>query len=70
MSDIQIAVVNWLPIVRGEFLEMPGLRLTKPQVQRLWGVDAVTCDALLDELVRRNFLKRTKKGGYARVDFD
>lgn len=70
MSDIQIAVVNWLPIVRGEFLEMPGLRLTKPQVQRLWGVDAVTCDALLDELVRRNFLKRTKKGGYARVDVD
>jgi len=70
MSDIQTAVVDWLPIVRGEFLEMPGLRLTKPQVQRLWGVDTVTCDALLDELVNRNFLKRTPKGVYARVDAD
>ena len=25
--------------VQGEFLEMPGLRLTQPQACRLWGLD-------------------------------
>lgn len=25
--------------VRGEFLEMPGLRLTMPQARRLWGLE-------------------------------
>ena len=28
--------------VRGEFLEMPGLRLTRAQAQRLWGLDEET----------------------------
>lgn len=62
------AVADWLPIVRSEFHEIPGLHLTKPQVQRLWGLDTVTCDELLDALVHDRFLKRTDKGMYARVD--
>src|SRR5215213_4766151 len=33
--------------VQCEFLEMPGLRLTKPQARRLWGLDTTSCDALL-----------------------
>ena len=28
---------------RGEFLEMPGLRLTIPQAARLWGLDTDSC---------------------------
>jgi hypothetical protein len=59
---------DWLQIVRGEFQEIPGLLLTKRQVQRLWGLDAATCDLLLSELVRRHFLKRTSNGMYARAD--
>ena len=54
--------------VHKEFQEMPGLHLTKRQVQRFWGVDASTCDALLAELVSLRFLKRTHTGAYARVD--
>ena len=42
---------DWLQLIQGEYLESPGLNLTKPQVQRLWGLDPLTCDALLDELV-------------------
>ena len=61
-------IVHILPIVRGEFLELPGLHLTKPQVRRLWGLDPTTCDALLDTLVDRGFLKQTRNGTYARVD--
>src|SRR5215213_3323597 len=69
MSAMQTtAMVHWLPIVRGEFLEVPGLHLTKPQVRRLWGLDSNTCDALLDTLVDRGFLMQTHDGTYARVD--
>ena len=59
---------DWLQIVRGEFQEIPGLLLTKQQVQRLWGLDVATCDLLLGELLRGHFLKRTSNGMYARAD--
>jgi len=68
MSAIQPSIAHWLPIVRGEFQEVPGLRLTKPQVRRLWGLDPHTCDTLLDALVDGGFLKRTRNGEYTRVD--
>ena len=59
---------DWVQIVRGEFVESPGLHVTKPQAQRLWGLDPVRCDALLDNLVASGFLKQTRRGGYARAD--
>ena len=61
-------VADWLQIIRGEYVESPGLHLTKPQVQRLWGLDALTCDALLATLVNVRFLRRTHDGMYARID--
>ena len=54
--------------VQGEFLEMPGLRLTTPQARRLWGLDAAQCDALLGALVEANFLFRTRDGAFMRVE--
>jgi hypothetical protein len=54
--------------VRGEFLEMPGLRLTPAQARRLWGLDAELCDALLGALVDANFLFRTRDGAFMRVE--
>jgi hypothetical protein len=56
--------VRLLEIVRGEFLEMPGLRLTKKQAQRLWAIDADTCEALLGALEASQFLKHTRDGEY------
>lgn len=53
--------------IRGEFLEMPGLRLTSAQAQRLWSVDAQTCADLLDALIEREFLARFADGRYGRV---
>ena len=50
--------------IRGEYREMPGLRLTLDQACRLWHVDRLTCQALLDQLVREDFLRRTPTGGY------
>jgi len=54
--------------VQGEFLEMPGLRLTTPQARRLWGLDAAACDALLGVLVESKFLFRTRDGAFMRVE--
>jgi hypothetical protein len=54
--------------VQGEFLEMPGLRLTEPQARRLWGLDAVSCSALLDALIDAEFLYRTRDGAVMRVE--
>ena len=54
--------------VKGEFLEMPGLRLTEPQARRLWGLDAASCGALLRTLVEAKFLFRTRDGAFMRVE--
>ena len=50
--------------IRGEYREMPGLRLTFVQACRLWQMDAPTCQTLLEQLVREAFLCRTEKGFY------
>jgi len=52
--------------VQGEFREMPGLRLTPAQASRLWGLDAISSQALLDALVDARFLFRTPDGAFMR----
>jgi hypothetical protein len=52
--------------VRGEFLEMPGLRLRVEQAQRLWGLDRSTCEELLSSLVDAKFLWRRSGDVYCR----
>ena len=54
--------------VQGEFLEMPGLRLTEAQARRLWGIDAASCAALLGALVDAKFLFRTRDGAFMRME--
>jgi hypothetical protein len=53
--------------IRGEYTEMPGLRVTQAQAQRLWGLDEVACRVALDSLVAAGFLRRTDSGQYARL---
>lgn len=53
--------------IRGEYLEMPGLRLTQPQARRLWGLDLSTCERVLRLLVDANFLSMRPDGTYARA---
>jgi hypothetical protein len=54
--------------VQGEYKEMPGLRLTPAQAQRLWGLDRAACDALLGALVESKFLFQTRDGAFVRLD--
>jgi len=56
--------------IEAEYCEMPGLHLTKPQVQRLWGLDEATADVVLAALEDAKFLRRTSDDAYARVGVD
>ena len=53
--------------LRAEYLEMPGLRLTSEQVQRLCGIERVLCRSVLDSLVDAKFLSLSSDGLYALV---
>jgi hypothetical protein len=53
--------------IRGEFSEMPGLRLTARQAQRLWGLESSDCEALLEALIAAGFLKRNRDGTFVRA---
>jgi hypothetical protein len=57
-------VAQWANLIRAEYQEMPGLCLTKPQMQRLWGFDAFICDVLVDALVLTRVLRRTNTGAF------
>ena len=53
--------------IRAEFLEMPGMKLTIAQVQRLCGVDGSMCRVVLDSLVEAKFLYIKSDGRYERL---
>jgi hypothetical protein len=53
--------------IRAEYMEMPGMRLTLQQAQRLAGADSSVCRLALDGLVRENFLRMEPDGSYARL---
>lgn len=58
----EIGLQQMLRRIQGEFLEMPGLRLTCRQAQRLWNLDALICESLLAALVDAHFLVQTADG--------
>jgi hypothetical protein len=62
------ALTDLVRRVQSEFLEMPGLRLTEPQVRRLSGLDPSYCTAVLSVLVETGFLFRSKDGFFMRFD--
>jgi hypothetical protein len=65
-ADLTIA--GWSQVLRGEFLEIPNLRLTRTQVEQLWGLDGATCDAVIIALMGAGFLEQTQAGAYIRAN--
>jgi hypothetical protein len=53
-------------MVRGEYLEIPMLSLTRAQVQSFWDLDDEECDEVLDTLTACGFLKVTPAGRFVR----
>jgi hypothetical protein len=54
--------------IQGEFVDMPGLRLTPAQARRLWGLEGDVCAALLGSLVDARFLVQTRDGAFVRSE--
>jgi hypothetical protein len=64
MNAEQIRVQGSVHLVQTEYLEMPGLQLTKAQLRRLCGLEEQTCNAVLDQLLSTHFLRRTPRDEY------
>jgi hypothetical protein len=60
------ALHDLLRRVESEYREMPGMCVTAPQAQRLWGLDSTTCAFVLMTLVERRVLRRTPRGTYVK----
>jgi hypothetical protein len=57
-TAVALELEPWRELVRLDFTETPGLRLTLPQAQRLWCLDRDLCKDVLDSLVETRFLTR------------
>ena len=53
--------------VRSEFLDLPGLTLSVPQVARMLGLRKQHAAAILDTMVSEHFLTQTPGGSYHRA---
>jgi len=54
--------------IKAEYLEMPGLKLTEEQAERLWNLSRPMCEGFLEALVDSHFLLRTRDGAFVRAD--
>jgi hypothetical protein len=52
--------------VRGEFEEMPCLRVTREQARMLFGLHGATSEWVLNRLAQEGFLVQTPDGQYVR----
>jgi hypothetical protein len=59
---------DWVRLVQSEYVEMPGLHLSKRQAQRLCNLDARSTDMVFDALEASNFLRRLPNDMYIRAD--
>lgn len=70
MPTAAMASEDLLARVRGEYDEMPGLRLTSTQAARLWNLDQTLAAGLLSALVESGILVRSPSGQYRRSKTD
>jgi hypothetical protein len=62
-DDVWYATVSR---IRGEFAEMPCMRLTVEQARFLFGLNDTATNWILECLAREGFLARTSNGEYVR----
>jgi hypothetical protein len=55
-----------IELMRMEYAEIPGLKLTFWQAQRLWNLSGEQCERALAALMASGFLARTREGAYIR----
>ena len=62
-ADVQNALLR----IQTEYVEMPDLKLTARQAQRLWSLSRDVWETALAVLIRKQFLAQTRDGAYVRV---
>ena len=67
-GGLEMRIDEVLQRIQAEFVEMPGLRLTPAQAQRLWGLERDVCIAMLAALVDAKFLLQTRDGAFVRME--
>jgi hypothetical protein len=65
-----MALEQLMQRIRLEYDELPGLRLTRWQAQRLWRLDPNECEIVLMSLVRSTFLTEARDGTFVRREQD
>jgi hypothetical protein len=55
-------------IIEAEFAEMPGMRLTEAQFQRLWALPPTEYQDVATVLIQRGVIARDARGRYCRRD--
>ena len=63
----QRRIENLVMRIESEFLDDPELRLTVDEAQRRFGVDGITCEAILETLVDSTVLFKTSDRVYGRL---
>ena len=66
--DSPLDLHGWMRLIRAEYLEMPGLALTRRQAQRLWNLPPEICNAALDSMVAAQFLRRMNNEAFILAD--
>jgi hypothetical protein len=61
-------IAAWCAIVRTDFDEVPGMRLTVERARQLWSLDTDSCRCVLERLVDSDFLVRGRDGCFGRAD--
>ncbi len=69
MAPQHLLIEDVLPRVRTEYLEMPGLRLTAAQAQRLWGLDPTARDTVLTALDEAKCLRRLGDATFVQFEY-
>jgi hypothetical protein len=64
--EVTAEVRDALLRIQTEYIEMPDLKLTARQAQRLWSLRHDVWEAALAALLGRHFLVRTSDGSYIR----
>ena len=59
-------IIDAVELIRMEYSELPELRLTFWQAQRLWSFSEELCERALTALIASGFLARTPDGVYVR----
>jgi hypothetical protein len=68
MSTDDDTLTGITKVIRSEFMEIPGLVLTRDQIRRLWAIDPEIAHQVIAQLLQSGFLRVGAHGRYSRAD--